>query len=102
MPIAAEPPLAAAPLPAALPSVSDALVSEKAPPALTFAARYALEVDLWMFTPTAAATLIGPWLLSADGVAPASLSPAPSFAVESPSAKPRSPATCEFTSVPEL
>jgi hypothetical protein len=33
MPIASEPPSAAAPLPAAAPSVSDALVSEKAPPA---------------------------------------------------------------------
>src|SRR5688500_5224104 len=83
MPIAAEPPSAAAPLPDAAPSVSDAEVSENAPVEVyANGAMNAREIDLWMLMPTAAATLIGPVLDSADGVAPAPPSPPPPLAFD--------------------
>src|SRR5918994_4185829 len=91
-PIAALPPsLTAAPLPPAAPSVSELLVSEKAPPATTvIAPMNACECDFWMLIPTAAATEIPPELVSADGVSAAPPSPLGA----KPLAKPRSPATC--------
>src|SRR5687768_1249905 len=95
MPTAASPPSVAAPLPAAAPSVSDSEVSANAPVALyASGAMYAVEIDLWMLMPTAAATLIGPELLSADGVSPPpSPSPAvPPLSLRVSPAKLRSPA----------
>src|SRR5688572_7528736 len=96
MPTAASPPSVAAPLPEAAPSVSDADVRLNAPDALyASGAMYALEIDLWMLMPTAAATLIGPLLLSADGVlSPPSPSPAvPPLSLRVSPAKLRSAAT---------
>src|SRR5688500_16194970 len=79
--MAASPPSLAAPLAIAAPSVSDALVSENRPPAtIALLPMYACEMDFWMLIATAAATLIGPPLVSAGGVVPAPPSPSPPFA----------------------
>src|SRR5918995_2679899 len=76
-PTEADPPSeTAAPLPPAAPSVSEALVSEKAPAATTvIAPMNACECDFWMLMPIAAATDTPPELVSADGVSAAPPSP---------------------------
>src|SRR5688572_17048267 len=96
--MAAEPPSAAAPLAVADPSVSDAEVRLNAPFAeYASGAMNEREIERCRLIATAAATLIGPALVDAEGVLSASPSPSPPLADDVVSACVRSSEICSST-----